>query len=92
MKDYIYMGHGAKITDELIKGDPLTIESILKTEIANQILKMGAFDYENVCFNMRLIADIFEILEDNINKEEITLKYNPMGSWYLDEEDQDETI
>lgn len=74
------------INEELIQGNPLAIESALKSEIANQILKMGASDYENVCNNMRMIADIFELLEENINKENITLRYNPMGAWYLDDE------
>lgn len=74
------------INEELIQGNPLAIEGILKGEIANQILKMGASDYENVCNNMRMTADIFELLEENINKENITLRYNPMGAWYLDDE------
>ena len=74
------------INEELIQGNPLAIESYLKVEIANQILKMGASDYEDVCNNMRMTADVFEILEDNINKETVTLRYNPMGSWYLEEE------
>lgn len=76
------------ITEELIQGNPLAIESTLKVEIANQILKMGANDYENICENMRMTADIFELLEENINKQVITLKYNPMGSWYLDNEEE----
>lgn len=76
------------INEELIQGDPLTIESQLKIEIANQILKMGAFDYENVCNNMIMTAEIFQILEENINKDTVTLKYNPMGSWFLSEEEE----
>ena len=78
----------ALINDEIIKGNPSQIESTLKVEIANQILKMGN-DYENVCQNMRLTADLFEILEEHINDEIITLKYNPMGSWYLVENEED---
>lgn len=76
------------INEELIQGNPLAIESTLKVEIANQILKMGANDYENICENMRMTADIFELLEENINKQVITLKYNPMGAWYLDNEEE----
>lgn len=74
------------INDEIIQGDPLTIEKELKREISNQILEFDGNDYENVCYNMRLIADIFEILEEHINDDFITLKYNPMGSWYLESE------
>ena len=74
------------INEEIMQGNPLAIEKALKTEIANQILKMGGNDYENVCENMRMTADVFEILEENINKKTVTLKYNFMGSWYLDED------
>ena len=74
------------ITDEIIQGNPLQIEKELKIEITNQILKMGN-DYENVCNNMRITADVFELLEENINKDFIKLKFNPMGAWYVEEGD-----
>lgn len=70
------------VNDEIMQGNPLSIECILKCELANQLLKMGASDYENVCHNMRLYADVFEILEEHINDDYICLEYNPMGSWY----------
>lgn len=70
------------INEEIMHGDPMAIESMLKCELANQLLKMGANDYENVCNNMRIFADVFEILEEHINDDFILLKYNPMGSWY----------
>lgn len=73
------------INDEIIQGQPLAIENQLKIEIANQILKMSGNDYEDVTNNMRIIADIFEILEEHINDNFITLKYNPMGSWYIEQ-------
>ena len=69
------------INDELIMGEPLKVESTLKVEIANQILKMGASDYEDVCNNMRLLADVFEIIEENIDKDIVRIVYNPMGKW-----------
>ena len=74
------------ISEELISGNPLMIEETLQREIANQVLKMSGKDYENVCNNMRMTADVFELLEDHINDEFITLKYNPMGSWYIEED------
>ena len=73
------------INDEIIQGQPLAIENQLKIEIANQILKMSGNDYEDVTNNMRMVADIFEILEEHINDDFITLKYNPMGSWYIEQ-------
>lgn len=84
------MENGTKtiVTDEIMQGNPLSIECILKCELANQLLKMGANDYENVCHNMRLYADVFEILEEHINDDYICLKYNPMGSWYEVEDDE----
>lgn len=73
------------INDEIIEGNPLKIESELKIEIANQILKMGASDYENTIENMKMVADIFEILEENIDKEFIRLEAHPMGGYVLKE-------
>lgn len=69
------------INEELIQGNPIKIEGALKMEIANEILKMGN-NYEDVCANMRMTADVFELLEEHINEEEVILKYNPMGAWY----------
>lgn len=73
------------IDEEILQGKPLLIEKELKMEIVNQILNMGA-DYENICENMRITADMFELLEEHINDDFITLKYNPMGSWYIEED------
>lgn len=70
------------INEEIICGTPLYLESELKKEIIEQIQSLGAFNYEDICVNMRLTSDIFEILEENINDDFIVLKYNPMGSWY----------
>ena len=78
------------INEELIKGNPVRIESVLKMEIANEILKMGN-NYEDVCANMRMTADVFELLEEHINEEEVTLKYNQMGEWYYVEKEEPRT-
>lgn len=77
------------ISDEVISGKPSQLEQYFKEEIANQILKMSGKDFENVINNMRLVADVFELLEDYINEDFIVLKYNPMGAWFV-EEDEDE--
>lgn len=74
------------ISEEIMQGDPLTIENIIKVELANQLLKMNGNDYENVCNNMRMYADVIELLEEHINDDFITLKYNPMGNWYIESE------
>ena len=78
-------GHKATITDELIQGNPLLIEQNLKIEIISQIQDIKGDNYENICDNIRNFADLVEILEDNINKDFIILKYNPMGKWYIEE-------
>lgn len=70
------------INEEIICGRPLCIESDIKREIIKQIQDLGAFNYEDIAVNMRQTADIFEILENNINDDFILLKYNPMGVWY----------
>ena len=77
------------INEEIICGTPLYIEMELKKEIIEQIQSLGAFNYEDIAVNMRQTADIFETLEENINKDFILLKYNPMGYWYK-EEDKEE--
>lgn len=75
------------INEELIQGNPIKIEGALKMEIASEILKMGN-NYEDVCANMRMTADVFELLEEHINEEEVTLRYNPMGAWYYVEKEE----
>lgn len=77
------------ISDEIMTGKPLNIERELQREIANQILTMNGNNYEDVATNMRQLADVIEILEEHINDDFITLRYNPMGAWYISEEDED---
>ena len=74
------------ITEEIICGRPLCIESDIKREIIKQIQDLGAFNYEDIAVNMRQTADIFEILENNINDDFILLHYNFMGAWYKEED------
>lgn len=75
------------INEELMQGQPYAIERELQRELTNQILTMNGNNYEDVATNMRQLADVIEILEEHINDEFITLKYNPMGAWYISEED-----
>lgn len=74
------------INEELIQGKPLDIERHLQVELANQILSINGNNYENIVTNMKMMADVIEILEEHINEETITLRYNPMGEWYIDGE------
>ena len=75
--------NNAIINDEIMEGKPLQIEMELQRELASQILTLNGSNYENICNNMRMLADVFELLEEHINEEYIKLKYNPMGSWFL---------
>ena len=50
------------ISEELIKGNPSEILERVTKEMATQIIYMSSDDYENTCCNMRLMADLFEIL------------------------------
>ena len=74
------------IEETLLQGKPLQIERELQIQLANQILTMTGNNYQDTCEQMRQMADVFEILEEHINDDFITLKYNPMGCWYLVEE------
>lgn len=76
------------ITEDIMQGKPLAIERELQRETAEQILTMSGNNYENVCENMRVIADVIELLEEHINEDFITLRYNPMGSWYIESESE----
>lgn len=76
------------ITEDIMQGKPLTIERELQREMAEQILTMSGNNYENVCNNMRVFADVIELLEEHINEDFITLRYNPMGSWYIESESE----
>lgn len=76
------------INEELMQGQPYTIERMLLPILANQILTMNGNNYEDVVENMRQYADVIEILEEHINDDFITLRYNPMGAWYISEEDE----
>ena len=75
------------ISDELMTGRPYNIERELQRELANQILTLNGNNYENVTNNMRQLADVIEMLEEHINDDFITLRYNQMGAWYISEED-----
>lgn len=75
------------IDDEIMQGKPYIIQDYLKRELANQILQMDYKTLEDTCYNMRLFADVFELLGEHINDNFITLKYNPMGSWYIESEE-----
>ena len=74
------------ISEELIKGNPSEILERVTKEMATQIIYMSIYDYADICCNMRLMADLFEILFEHINDYYVELKYNPMGSWYLVED------
>lgn len=79
------------ITDEIMQGRPYQIQYYLQKELATQILSMDYKTIEDVCNNMRIFADVFELLEEHINDDYITLKYNPMGCWYTQKEENKRT-
>ena len=80
------------IDEETMQGNPLLLLQKLQIELANQILTMNGNTAEDLCYNMREMADVFEMLEEHINDETITLKHNPMGSWYILEEPEEENV
>lgn len=81
------------ISEDAIAGQPFMLIDFMQKEIINQLNKekLGGYKaYENMCDNMRLTADIIEILANYINDNFILLKYNPMGCWYKEENDAEE--
>lgn len=73
------------LDDEVMEGVPTELLRSLQQELANDILNMTSNNYEEVCNNMRMYAEVIEILEDYINDKFIRFRYNPMENWYLDE-------
>ena len=78
------------IEEEILQGQPLRLETELKLELIQQLQQMNGNNYENICDNLRLLADVFEEIEDHINDDLITFKWNPMGAWYRVEEEESE--
>lgn len=76
------------INDEIMIGKPLELERELQMEIIQQLLTLSGSNYENICDNMRMVANIIEIIEEHMNENEITLRYNPMGEWYCEESEE----
>lgn len=78
------------INEELIQGKPKELIEEIKNEMIYQIkeLTIEESNYEMFSFNLELFAQIVQLIGDNKNEEIITLKYNPMGSWYIEEENK----
>lgn len=78
------------IEEELLQGEPLRLERALIMETVNALQQINGSNYENTCHNLRLIADVIEEIEEHINDDLITFKWNPMGAWYRVEEGGEE--
>lgn len=80
------------INEELIQGNPKKLIEEIKKEMIYQIaqLDIEQSNYEMFNFNMQLFGEIVELIGDNYDKKIITLKYNPMGAWYIDNESEGE--
>ena len=78
------------INEEIIQGKPNEIFEEIKNEMIYQINELTIEESNNEMFNfnLELFAQIMELIGDNKSKEIITLKYNPMGLWYIEEESE----
>ena len=77
------------ISSEVIAGTPSKLIEEIKEEIVYQINILDEKNYQDICCNMRLIIDVIETLEMEIEDDFILFKYNPVGDWYK-EEDKEE--
>ncbi len=77
------------IEEELLQGQPLRLERTLIMETVNALQQINGSNYEDTCHNLRLIADVIEEIEDHINDDLITFKWDPMGAWYRVEEGEE---
>lgn len=77
------------INEEIMCGQPLYIEKDIQRELIKQLQSLNGSNYEDICVNMRVFADVIETLENNINDDFILLKYNPMGEWYICSDDEE---
>lgn len=77
------------ISEDLIKGNPSELIRRITHEMATQLTNISCNDYEDTCYNTRLMTEVLEILFENVNNEYVELNYNPMGSWVLIENDEE---
>jgi hypothetical protein len=78
------------IEEEILQGEPLKLERALIMETINALQQINGSNYEDTCHNLRLIADVIEEIEEHINDDLITFKWNPMGAWYRVENEEEE--
>lgn len=76
--------------DEEIKGHKEDIQQYIKKEMIKQLQEET--DTENLADNLKMAADVLELIEDNEESDIITLKYNNFGGWYKAEEIQEEYV
>ena len=76
------------IEEEILQGEPLRLERALIMETINALQQINGSNYEDTCHNLRLIADVIEEIEEHINDDLITFKWNPMGAWYRVENEE----
>lgn len=72
------------VDEELIKGYVKDIKTYMIRELKKYIT-IG----EEIDFSVELVNDINKVLQtivDLKDSEYVTLKYNPMGAWYLESE------
>lgn len=78
------------VDEELIKGYVIDI----KTYMIRELKKYITISEDEIDFSITLVNDVNEVLQvikDLKNNEFVVLKYHPMGSWYLEEgEDNNE--
>lgn len=70
--------------EEQMVGKPITLKRVIIPTLVTQLqilLTTNNSDYENICEDLRQMADVLEEIENHINDESIRFEYNPMGAW-----------
>lgn len=81
----IYRNDKLLISDTEIIGLCKDVKEYFIYELASQCTGINNA-YENIIFNGRMILNLIEDLDNNVNDDfNIVVKYNPMGSLYYEE-------
>lgn len=74
------------VDEEKMCGTPTQLKNYIKKEVKYQMTHLEDIGIEMVSFNLKMSAEILDIINENSDKKLLTLLYNPMGSWFLKEE------
>lgn len=93
LKTFCENRKAVEMDEEQMEGKPITLKRVIVPLLITQLqilLTTKNSDYENICEDLRQMADVLEEIENHINDEHIRFVYNPMGAWVRVEEKEND--